>query len=505
MPLATIPKRTRWGQDGDEPGAVNVTGEAHLAAINDASYSRLKAARKEAATKMAAAVAPSLTEERDPTADEVASYNEAKASLDDVTASLDRIVAVHDAATAVASMDEQWAPILNASRNAGEPARSDAEGILDVARKNKGSHSLNLTSAAAARIAWQQGARGPDWLPAVIEAKAAMAAEPLEARRQADSLMLLASSNPAALIAALDKDTSRAGEEFVPTIMASNLFERLLAYQGIMSANPQVIVTDHGLDFTYPIWDQDQSATVADDGVAGGDIEPRTSSVTFKAWNFVGTFNVEENWLQDVSGVIGGIDTMLETACLRAVGKKLDLDLTTGNGTATAQGVVTGATAGVSGLNAAPGTTPWTPANIMSLIFAIDDIFDDEGLRLICRRATRQFFLGARASATAEVYPFLMSAAGQAENRQTVLGVPLHSGPNVVAVGANVKPAVLANLQAGYGVRLVGGAIDGGGLTVDLTDSHASNFTAGVRTIRCKLRADGRYLYTAAGKFLDTA
>ena len=166
--------------------------------------------------------------------------------------------------------------------------------------------------------------------------------------------------------------SSSAGGYTIPAGFLAELERKIVFYNPLRSV-ARIIRTETGNSLPFPtIDDTSNSAAVGSENTAPSATDMTFGQVTLGAYRYESLIQVSNELLRD-----SGLDLAGEIASLlgERIGRKEATDHATGNGTTTAQGVVTGASTGVAGAT----TTTITLANIMGLRNSLDFGYQQNG------------------------------------------------------------------------------------------------------------------------------
>jgi HK97 family phage major capsid protein len=164
------------------------------------------------------------------------------------------------------------------------------------------------------------------------------------------------------------------GAYAVPVGFMNKVEEAMLAFGGIY-ANADVYKTNTGNDITYPTINDtgNSGAVLAEATTIGNSVDPTLGSLTLKAYKISSTpILVSHEMLQDNAIELENrIAVMIATRIMRGANALW----TTGAGTTTIQGVVTGATSS----SVAPAATSFTYNNLVDLMHSVDPEYRTNG------------------------------------------------------------------------------------------------------------------------------
>lgn len=255
---------------------------------------------------------------------------------------------------------------------------------------------------------------------------------------------------------ALGVGTGSAGGYTVPQGFLRDLITRMKAY-GAVRRVARVITTDSGADTPIPTFDD--TANVG--RILGENTQLTQTDVAFgtktiKAYMYSSDLVLVSYQLMQDSAF--DVQQELTDALGERIGRIQNQHFTTGTGTGQPQGIVTGATAGVTG---ATGTTTTFGANagvaygnLVSLVHSVDPAYRQSG--------NARFMIGDTALAAirslvdSQNRPLWQPSVTEG-TPDTLLGYPLEINPDMPAPGANNKTILFGDFNRGYFVREVRG------------------------------------------------
>ena len=507
--------------DGDGPGLSN-----HVVAAEDAGgqsgataltatakrlgAAKFKTFKAEYTAAKEAARAPldlAASEDRAMTEDELRAHRDGLATIVDLNNRMESHRALDNADTAIAGMSESFAQIVRDSRSDGKPDEgipSLGDQIKAVASGERSKLDIGLSAPAAARAAWDAGARGDDLLSASWQNLGGMSKDPDAAKASINTIIANISRSA---------NSNAQGSTWLPTLTSQTIFEKLRQWSGVLGANPMLFVTMDGNAWKLPVWTVGTGSTDigAIQGFTAGEADelverqPTLEAPTYNAYGYGAYFTIDNDWIEDMRETVMGVDMMLVNAIARVVGTAIDQGLTNGTGTNQPQGFVTGSTASVA---AADKNGTWLVETILKLLLDLDEAFADGNECFLSQRATKLHILTSRLIAAADDAPFLNAMM------EGVLGAALKSVPAMDAVAGSKVPLIAANLMHGFGVRIVGGTLTTDGMRITrategeairIAESEHAAFTRNQTLMRCRVRIDSRYWDAGCAQKLTTA
>ena len=244
--------------------------------------------------------------------------------------------------------------------------------------------------------------------------------------------------------------TSTAGGYTIPTTMGSAIQTALLNYGG-MYANSRIIKTAGGESMTWPT--VDDTANVAYQLSEAGDATSAATDVTFgqftmSAFNWTsGLVKINKQLMMDSAFDLESY--LFELFGIR-MARGLNAAFTTGAGTTTISGVVTGATdSAISSV----GATAITRDNLVDLKFDVDLAYHLNG-KYMFNQSTLSSILKL-AFGTADDRPLYLAGNPQLGIPDLIEGKPFIVNPNVASIGASAKSVLFGDFN-NYWIREVG-------------------------------------------------
>lgn len=265
-----------------------------------------------------------------------------------------------------------------------------------------------------------------------------------------------------------------AGLNTVPTSFYNQLVAHLIEVSGVMMAGPTVLNTNSGEPLQIPkTTSHSTAALIAEAGTIGAS-DPVFGQVTLNSYKYGLLLQMSSELVTDTGVDLQGYVSMQAG---RAVGNALGAHLVTGTNSSQPGGVVTGATLGVTGATSVAGA--FTADNLIDLQYSVIAPYRNSPS---CGWLLRDASLGAIRKLKDSQGQYLWVPSIQVGVPDTLLGKPVHTDPNVAAVGLSAKSVVFGDFSQ-YFVRMVNG------LRFERSDDYA--FNTDLITYRCLLRADG--------------
>jgi len=161
----------------------------------------------------------------------------------------------------------------------------------------------------------------------------------------------------------------------------------------------------------------------------------------------------------------------------RALGNAFGVHAITGDGSSKPTGIVTSASTGKTGGTGVAGA--FTADDLIDLYYSVIAPYRNS---TSCGWMMRDASLGAARKLKDSTGQYLWQPSIQVGAPDTLLGKPVHTDPNVAAIGTTAKSVVFGDFSA-YFVRMAGG------VRFERSDDYA--FNSDLTTFRAIIRADG--------------
>lgn len=250
---------------------------------------------------------------------------------------------------------------------------------------------------------------------------------------------------------ALGVGTGAAGGFTVPQDFLRELIVRMKAF-GAVRRVARVISTDSGADMPFPSMDDTANVgRILAENTALTQTDVAFTTKTLKAYMYSSDLVLVSYQLMQDSAF--PVETELRDALGERLGRIMNQHFTTGTGTAQPQGIVTGATVGVTGATGTAttyGTAPVAYGNLISLIHSVDPAYRQSGRAqfMMSDASLAQFRTLADTTGRPLWQPSLQ--AGTPDN---LLGYPVEINPDMPVPAAGAKSALFGDFAAGYIVR----------------------------------------------------
>ncbi|WP_406398805.1 phage major capsid protein [Streptomyces uncialis] len=272
----------------------------------------------------------------------------------------------------------------------------------------------------------------------------------------------------------LTKGTATAGGNTVPTTFYGRLMAHLIEVSGIMTADPTVLNTAAGETIEVPVTTAHSTAALTAEATALTESDPAFAKRTLGAYKYGVLLQAARELLTD-TGV--DLEGYLAMQAGRALGNAFGAHAITGTGTNQPTGVITSATTGKTGGTGVTGA--FTADDLIDLFYSVIGPYRNSAS---CGWLMRDTTMGAVRKLKDTQGQYLWQPSIQAGVPDTLLSKPVHTDPNVAAVGLSAKSVAFGDFSQ-YFVRLAGG------VRFERSDDYA--FNTDLVTYRAIVRADG--------------
>lgn len=272
----------------------------------------------------------------------------------------------------------------------------------------------------------------------------------------------------------LTKGSATAGGNTVPTSFYDQLLEHMIEVSGVLSAGPTILNTASGENIEVPVTTAHSTAALTAEGAAIAESDPAFAKRTLGAYKYGVIVQVSRELVDDT-----GIDLLgyLARQAGRASGNALGAHLATGTGSSQPSGIVTGASAGVTGGTGVTGA--FTADNLIDLYYSLIAPYRNSPQ---CAWLMRDATVASVRKLKDTTNQYIWQPGLQVGSPDLLLGKPLHTDPNVAAVGLGAKSVVFGDIST-YFVRLAGG------VRFERSDDFA--FNTDLVSFKCVVRGDG--------------
>lgn len=272
----------------------------------------------------------------------------------------------------------------------------------------------------------------------------------------------------------LTKGTATAGGNTVPTTFYGQLMAHLIEVSGIMMAGPTVLNTASGESIEIPVTTAHSTAALTPEANPISESDPAFGKRTLGAYKYGVLLQASSELLTD-TGV--DLEGYLAMQAGRALGNAFGVHAITGDGSSKPTGVITSASAGVTGGTGVAGA--FTADNLIDLYYSVIAPYRNS---TSCGWLMRDATLGAARKLKDGQGQYLWQPSIQVGAPDTLLSKPVHTDPNVAAVATTAKSVAFGDFSQ-YFVRLAGG------VRFERSDDYA--FNSDLVTFRAIIRADG--------------
>lgn len=273
---------------------------------------------------------------------------------------------------------------------------------------------------------------------------------------------------------ALSKLSAGAGANTVKTSFYERLIAHLIEVSAILQAGPTVLNTATGETIQIPITTAHSSGALVAEAGTIATSEPTFGQRALGAYKYGALIQVSHELLNDTSVDLEGY---LAMQAGRAVGNAFGAHLVTGTGSSQPSGIVTTATAGVTGGTGVVGVP--TADNLIDLFYSVIAPYrNSPSTSWLMRDATVASIRKLKDSQG----QYLWQPSLQLGAPDTFNGKPVRTDPNMAATGLGTVPVIFGDFSQ-YFVRMVEG------LRFERSDDFA--FNTDLVTFRVLIRGDG--------------
>ncbi|WP_371528380.1 phage major capsid protein [Streptomyces sp. NBC_01283] len=272
----------------------------------------------------------------------------------------------------------------------------------------------------------------------------------------------------------LVKSSATAGGNTVPTTFYGQLMAHLIEVSGVMMAGPTVLNTSSGETIEIPVTTAHSSAALTAEAGTLTESDPAFAKRALGAYKYGVLLQASSELLTD-TGV--DLEGYLAMQAGRALGNAFGAHAITGDGSSKPTGVITSASAGVTGGTAVVGA--FTADNLIDLYYSVIAPYRNS---TSCGWLMRDSSLGAARKLKDGQGQYLWQPSIQVGAPDTLLGKPVNTDPNVAAPALSAKSVAFGDFSQ-YFVRLAGG------VRFERSDDYA--FNSDLVTFRAIIRADG--------------
>ena len=391
---------------------------------------RLHGEYRNAIENMRAVVDAADAEKRDMTGEETAAFDKAAEAMNGLQARIDQVIKANEAITQGDAMDKRMADLVARTTAPGAPTGSTVESDNDKIRA--------LGRREIRELSFSGGT--PE---------------------QRDQLV----------------GTAAAGGNTVPTTFYGRLLEHMIESSAVLQANPTVIRTSGGEAIQIPKTTAYGTAALTAEAAAIAESDITFGQATLNAYKYARLLQVSRELIEDTAVDLLGL---IARDMGRSVGNALGTHLITGTGTAQPQGIVTAATAGVTGGTGVGGA--FTADNLIDLVYSVIAPYrSSPSAAFMMRDSTLATLMKLKGGDNA----YLVNPMQTPGAPPSIWGYPIFTDPNVAAVAVNAVSVLFGDFSTYY-VRLVND------IRLDRSDDFA--FANDLVTFRCLVRGDGRLI-----------
>ncbi|MCX4576531.1 phage major capsid protein [Streptomyces sp. NBC_01571] len=272
----------------------------------------------------------------------------------------------------------------------------------------------------------------------------------------------------------LVKGTATAGGNTVPTTFYGQLMAHLIEVSGIMMAGPTVLNTASGESIEIPVTTAHSSGALTAEAAPISESDPAFAKRTLGAYKYGVLIQASSELLTD-TGV--DLEGYLAMQAGRALGNAFGVHAITGDGSSKPTGIITSASAGVTGGTGVTGA--FTADNLIDLYYSVIAPYRNS---TSCGWLMKDASLGSARKLKDSQGQYLWQPSIQVGAPDMLLGKPVHTDPNVAGTAVNAKSVAFGDFSQ-YFVRLAGG------VRFERSDDYA--FNSDLVTFRAIIRADG--------------
>jgi HK97 family phage major capsid protein len=289
-------------------------------------------------------------------------------------------------------------------------------------------------------------------------------------------------------IRALSVGTNSAGGYLVPPGYRDEFIVQMKDYGAVQNV-AQVITTDSGQPLQWPTMnDTSNVGRLLAENTQLSETDVVVGTATLSAYVYSSDLTrVSLQLANDAAFDIGGI---VKTAHAERIGRITNQHFTTGTGSSQPQGIVTGATTGVT----AAGTSAITADELIGLVHSVDPAY---------RRSNRARFMLSDTALLAirklkdGQSNYLWQPNYQDGPAANLLGYPYEVNQDMAVPATGVKSVLFGDFQAGYVIRIVSGI-----QVITFTERYMDYLQLGHTSF---MRADGKTQNSSAYKALTQA
>jgi HK97 family phage major capsid protein len=287
---------------------------------------------------------------------------------------------------------------------------------------------------------------------------------------------------------ALAVGTNSAGGYLVPPGWRDEFIVQMKAF-GNVQAVAQVIETDSGQPLQWPTMnDTANVGRLLAENTQMTETDIVVGTATLGAYMY--SSDLTRVSLQLVNDAAFDVDKLVQAAHAERLGRITNQHFTTGTGTAQPQGIVTGATSGVT----AAGVAAITADEIIDLVHSVDPAYRTSARAQFMTTDTALKSIRKLKDTTNQ---YLWQPGLQAGVASTLYGYPVVINQDMAVPATGVKSVLFGDFYAGYVIRIVQGI-----QTITFTERYLDYLQVGHSSY---MRADGKTQNASAYKALTQA
>lgn len=271
----------------------------------------------------------------------------------------------------------------------------------------------------------------------------------------------------------LTKGSATAGGNTVPTTFYGQLIEHLIEVSGVLAAGATVLETASGESMEMPVTTAHSTGALTTEGSAISESDPAFAKRTLGAYKYGTLIQVSRELVEDTGVDLQGY---LAMQAGRAVGNALGAHLVTGSGNSQPSGIITTASAGVTGAETGGA---FTADELIDLYYSVIAPYRNSRQ---CAWLLKDASVATMRKLKDDGGAYLWNPATAPGQPDSFLGKPVFTDPNVAAIGAGAKSVAFGDMSR-YFVRLAGG------VRFERSDEFA--FNADLVTFKAVVRGDG--------------
>lgn len=351
--------------------------------------------------------------------------------------------AEEDKRSALSAEEEQQFQALSAQIDALDGQRK----AIEQGEKRAAEASEALASLGARRGRGNAAPSSPD-VVLVDEVRAFLRGTQTSAELRAESAPWVDFDELRSEKRALSMGTAAAGGNTVPRGFVKKLYEHMIEMSAVMSLGCEVWNTRGGETIDVPVTTSHGTAGLVAEGAQITGTDPAFGKRQLGAYKYGQVINITRELTEDEQvDLLGYIGRQAGWA----VGNAIGAHLITGDGSSKPAGILTSATAGVTGGTGVGGA--FTADNLIDLYFSVIGPYRNKPT---CGWLFKDSALATARKLKDSTGQYLWQPGLVAGVPDQILGKPVMTDPNMPAVGLNGKSVLFGDFSA-YVVRLVRG------------------------------------------------